>query len=49
VREAERKLLDVREREKRHFEEQERANQKKIAQMQEALRKREGEIETMRR
>lgn len=48
MKETERKLAEAREREKRQFEECERANQKKIQALTEALKKRESDIESLR-
>lgn len=49
VKEQERKLADQRDRERRAFEEQERANQRRIQQLNEALRRREADIEGARK
>ena len=45
----ERKLAETRDREKRQFDEVERANQKKIQALNESLAKKEAEIEGLKR
>ena len=45
----ERKLTETRDREKKQFEDQERANQKKITVLNESLTRKEQEIETLKK
>ena len=49
LKEMERKLAETRDREKRQFDEVERANQKKIQALNESLAKKEAEIEGLKR